>query len=56
MRSMASSPSSKGIAAIVGVGPRLGLSIARKFAREGYTLAILSSDLGQYSIYIADYQ
>ncbi|XP_071914434.1 uncharacterized protein [Coffea arabica] len=49
MRSMASSPSSKGIAAIVGVGPRLGLSIARKFAREGYTLAILSSDLGRLS-------
>ncbi|XP_027151007.1 3-ketodihydrosphingosine reductase isoform X2 [Coffea eugenioides] len=49
MRSMASSPSSKGIAAIVGVGPKLGLSIARKFAREGYTLAILSSDLGRLS-------
>lgn len=48
MRSMASSPSSKGIAAIVGVGPKLGRSIARKFAHEGYTLAILSRDLGQY--------
>ncbi|KAL3525714.1 hypothetical protein ACH5RR_014086 [Cinchona calisaya] len=49
MRSMASSPSSKGIAAIVGVGPKLGRSIARKFAHEGYTLAILSRDLGRLS-------
>lgn len=46
MRSMASSASSRGIAAIVGVGPNLGLSIARKFAHEGYTVAILARDLG----------
>ncbi|KZV39759.1 receptor-like serine/threonine-protein kinase NCRK [Dorcoceras hygrometricum] len=39
----------EGIAAIVGVGPRLGRSIARKFAHEGYTVAILSRDLGQLS-------
>ncbi|KAL2552004.1 NAD(P)-binding Rossmann-fold superfamily protein [Forsythia ovata] len=32
---MASSASSKGIAAIVGVGPNLGRSIALKFAHEG---------------------
>lgn len=49
---MASSPSSKGIAAIVGVGPKLGRSIARKFAHEGYTLAILSSDLGRVSRFV----
>ncbi|KAL9267534.1 Diacetyl reductase [(S)-acetoin forming]-like protein [Drosera capensis] len=51
MRSVASSSSNsqKGTAAIVGVGPKLGLSIARKFAREGYTVAILSSDLGRLS-------
>ncbi|KAJ6378607.1 hypothetical protein OIU78_028776 [Salix suchowensis] len=35
MRSMTSSTSIKGIAAIVGVGPKLGRSIARKFAHEG---------------------
>ena len=46
MRSMASSTSNKGIAAIVGVGPKLGRSIARKFAHEGYTVAILARDLG----------
>ncbi|XP_026432476.1 very-long-chain 3-oxoacyl-CoA reductase-like [Papaver somniferum] len=37
--------SPKGIAAIVGVGPRLGRSIARKFSQEGYTVAILARDL-----------
>lgn len=47
MRSMASSTSTRGIAAIVGVGPKLGRSIARKFAHEGYTVAILARDLGQ---------
>lgn len=46
MRSMVSSTSAKGIAAIVGVGPKLGRSIARKFAHEGYTVAILARDLG----------
>ncbi|CAK9166456.1 unnamed protein product [Ilex paraguariensis] len=49
MRSMASSVSSRGIAAIVGVGPNLGRSIARKFAHEGYTVAILARDLGRLS-------
>lgn len=49
MRSMASSSSSRGIAAIVGVGPNLGRSIARKFAHEGYTVAILARDLGRLS-------
>ncbi|KAJ7944405.1 3-ketodihydrosphingosine reductase-like [Quillaja saponaria] len=49
MRSMASSASTRGIAAIVGVGPNLGRSIARKFAHEGYTIAILARDLGRLS-------
>ncbi|KAK9112840.1 hypothetical protein Scep_020359 [Stephania cephalantha] len=39
----------KGIAAVVGVGPKLGRSIARKFAHEGYTVAILSRDLNRLS-------
>ncbi|KAL0343652.1 UNVERIFIED_CONTAM: hypothetical protein Sangu_1252600 [Sesamum angustifolium] len=46
---MANSPSPKGIAAIVGVGAKLGRSIARKFAHEGYTVAILARDLGRLS-------
>ncbi|PIA56350.1 hypothetical protein AQUCO_00700581v1 [Aquilegia coerulea] len=49
MRNMACSASPKGIAAIVGVGPNLGRSIARKFAHEGYTVAILARDLGRLS-------
>ncbi|XP_026460492.1 very-long-chain 3-oxoacyl-CoA reductase-like [Papaver somniferum] len=40
-----SAASPKGIAVIVGVGPKLGRSIARKFSREGYTVAILARDL-----------
>ncbi|CAL9201144.1 unnamed protein product [Musa hybrid cultivar] len=47
MRSMSCSTSPKGIAAIVGVGPKLGRSVARKFAHEGYTVAILARDLGK---------
>ncbi|KAI7741699.1 hypothetical protein M8C21_030470, partial [Ambrosia artemisiifolia] len=43
------SSSAKGIAAIVGVGPNLGRSVARKFAHEGYTVAILARDLGRLS-------
>lgn len=43
---MASSAAPKGIVAIVGVGPKLGRSVARKFAHEGYTVAILARDLG----------
>ncbi|CAE6075748.1 unnamed protein product [Arabidopsis arenosa] len=50
MRNVGSSSSSgKGIAAVVGVGPKLGRSIARKFAHEGYTVAILARDLGRLS-------
>ncbi|KVI09010.1 Glucose/ribitol dehydrogenase [Cynara cardunculus var. scolymus] len=49
MRNVSSSNSSRGIAAIVGVGPNLGRSIARKFAHEGYTVAILARDLGRLS-------
>lgn len=49
LRSVTSSISTRGIAAIVGVGPNLGRSIARKFAHEGYTVAILARDLGRLS-------
>uniref|UniRef100_A0A1D1Z8K4 3-oxoacyl-[acyl-carrier-protein] reductase FabG n=1 Tax=Anthurium amnicola TaxID=1678845 RepID=A0A1D1Z8K4_9ARAE len=49
MRPVASTNSSKGVAAIVGVGPKLGRSVARKFAQEGYTVAILSRDLEKLS-------
>ncbi|KAM0003040.1 putative 17-beta-estradiol 17-dehydrogenase [Helianthus debilis subsp. tardiflorus] len=49
MRSVSSSSSTRGIAAIVGVGPNLGRSVARKFAHEGYTVAILARDLGRLS-------
>ncbi|KAK3023961.1 hypothetical protein RJ639_042851 [Escallonia herrerae] len=53
MRNMASSGSSRGIAAIVGVGPKLGRSIARKFAHEGYPVAILARRLSRFADEIA---
>lgn len=49
MRFMSSSTSPKGVAAIVGVGPKLGRSVARKFAQEGFTVAILARDLEKLS-------
>eukprot|EP00252_Welwitschia_mirabilis_P018031 TRINITY_DN40199_c0_g1_i1.p1 TRINITY_DN40199_c0_g1~~TRINITY_DN40199_c0_g1_i1.p1 ORF type:complete len:160 (+),score=20.35 TRINITY_DN40199_c0_g1_i1:259-738(+) len=36
---------SRGVVAVVGVGRRLGRSIAKRFAHEGYTIAILSRNL-----------
>ncbi|ONK74215.1 uncharacterized protein A4U43_C03F3980 [Asparagus officinalis] len=51
IRSMSTPTSSKGIAAVVGVGPNLGRSVARKFAQEGYTVAILARDLEKLSKY-----
>ncbi|GLJ39496.1 hypothetical protein SUGI_0807050 [Cryptomeria japonica] len=39
----------KGVVAVVGVGPKLGRSIARRFAHEGYTVAILARDLDKLS-------
>jgi NAD(P)-dependent dehydrogenase (short-subunit alcohol dehydrogenase family) len=32
------------------MGSKLGRSIARKFAHEGYIIAILARDLGGYSL------
>ncbi|CAM0913279.1 unnamed protein product [Alopecurus aequalis] len=49
LRSVSGSTSSRGIAAVVGVGPRLGSAVALKFASEGYTVAILSGDLDKLS-------
>ncbi|KAL5992687.1 hypothetical protein ACLOJK_013606 [Asimina triloba] len=50
---MAISASPKGIVAVVGVGPKLGRSIARKFAHEGYTVAILARRLSRIADEIA---
>lgn len=44
---MCSASSVKRVAVIVGVGPKLGLSIAWKFAHEGYNVAILARDAGK---------
>ncbi|KAK8626782.1 hypothetical protein V6N13_134414 [Hibiscus sabdariffa] len=44
---MASSITAKGVAVIVGVGPKLERSIDYKFSHERYTVAILARDLGR---------
>ncbi|KAK8521721.1 hypothetical protein V6N13_021804 [Hibiscus sabdariffa] len=49
MRRMASSITARGVATTVGVGLKLGRSIAHKFAHERYTVAILARDLGRLS-------
>ncbi|KAK9034569.1 hypothetical protein V6N11_050728 [Hibiscus sabdariffa] len=52
MRRMASSITARGVAGVaatVGVGPKLGRSIAHKFAHERYTIAIHARDLGRLS-------
>ncbi|KAK8578532.1 hypothetical protein V6N13_100368 [Hibiscus sabdariffa] len=54
MRRMASSTTTRGVAATVGVGPKLGRSITRKFAYEGYTVAILARDLGRLSRFVQE--
>lgn len=41
----------RGVVAVVGVGPKLGRSVARRFAHEGYTIAILSRDLDKLSCF-----
>ncbi|KAL4296227.1 hypothetical protein GQ457_12G016140 [Hibiscus cannabinus] len=47
MRRMTSSITARGVAATVGIGPKLGRSIAHNFAHERYTIAILARDLGR---------
>ncbi|KAK8684712.1 hypothetical protein V6N13_040728 [Hibiscus sabdariffa] len=46
---MASSITARGVAVTVVVGPKLGRSIAHKFAHERYNVAILARDLGRLS-------
>ncbi|KAK8698470.1 hypothetical protein V6N13_114587 [Hibiscus sabdariffa] len=52
MRRMASSITARGVAATVGIGPKLGRSVAHKFAYERYTVAILARDLGRLSRFV----
>ncbi|MET8650435.1 SDR family NAD(P)-dependent oxidoreductase [Nocardia aurea] len=41
-------------AVIVGVGPGLGMAMARRFGREGFRVAVLSRGAGRHGGYLAD--
>ena len=41
-------------AVIIGVGPGLGMSMARKFGREGYRIALISRSDTRHGDYLAD--
>ncbi len=41
-------------AVIIGVGPGLGMSMARRFGREGYRIALISRSDARHGAYLAD--
>ncbi|WP_280267999.1 SDR family NAD(P)-dependent oxidoreductase [Nocardia wallacei] len=41
-------------AAIIGAGPGLGMSMARRFGREGYRVALVSRSADRHGAYLAD--
>ncbi|RDI54152.1 SDR family NAD(P)-dependent oxidoreductase [Nocardia mexicana] len=41
-------------AVIIGVGPGLGMSMARRFGREGYRVALVSRSADRHPAYLAD--
>ncbi|MFI5539555.1 SDR family NAD(P)-dependent oxidoreductase [Nocardia sp. NPDC051900] len=44
----------QGTAVIVGVGPGLGMSMARRFGREGFRVALISRSDARHAGYLAD--
>ncbi|WP_039805392.1 SDR family NAD(P)-dependent oxidoreductase [Nocardia araoensis] len=44
----------RGTAVIVGVGPGLGMSMARRFGREGFRVALISRSDARHAGYLAD--
>ncbi len=44
------------VAAIVGVGPGIGLAVGRTFAREGFRVALVARDLGKVEGYAAQFR
>ncbi|BDT92310.1 short-chain dehydrogenase [Nocardia sputorum] len=44
----------QGTAVIVGVGPGLGMSMARRFGREGFRVALVSRSDARHAAYLAD--
>jgi NAD(P)-dependent dehydrogenase (short-subunit alcohol dehydrogenase family) len=47
------SASSRNTALVLGVGPGLGMSVARRFGREGYAVALVSRSAARHDGYVA---
>lgn len=53
VRPDAAPPSPRRTAVVLGVGPGLGMSMARRFAREGYAVALVSRSPARHAAYLA---
>ncbi|MEU8132514.1 SDR family NAD(P)-dependent oxidoreductase [Streptodolium elevatio] len=51
--SAATSHSARRTAVVIGVGPGLGMSVAHRFAREGYAVALVSRTATRHAAYLA---
>ncbi|MEV0319829.1 SDR family NAD(P)-dependent oxidoreductase [Streptomyces sp. NPDC050658] len=49
-----SSASARGTTVVIGAGPGLGMSIAHRFGREGYSVALVSRSGARHSGYVAE--
>lgn len=47
-------PSSKRVAIIAGVGPGMGIAIARRFAQQGYNIGLIARDQVRLAAYASD--
>ncbi len=54
MPETAGPPATRKTAVVIGVGPGLGMSIAHRFGREGYTVALVSRTDARHAGYLAE--
>lgn len=40
------------VAIVAGVGPGMGIAIARRFAKEGYNVGLIARDQGRLDAYV----
>jgi NAD(P)-dependent dehydrogenase (short-subunit alcohol dehydrogenase family) len=54
MSAMPATPTSARTAVVIGVGPGLGMSVARRFGAEGHAVALISRTSARHAGYLAD--